>query len=68
MAESVMRAVRIARFGGPEVLELARLPLPEPGPGEVRVRVASSGVNRADVIQRRGRYPAPPGWPDDVPG
>lgn len=68
MAESVMRAVRIARFGGPEVLELARVPLPEPGPGEVRVRVASSGVNRADVIQRRGRYPAPPGWPDDVPG
>jgi putative PIG3 family NAD(P)H quinone oxidoreductase len=63
-----MRAVRIAKPGGPEVLELVERPLPVPGAGEVRVRVAASGVNRADLIQRRGRYPAPPGWPADIPG
>ena len=68
MAEEVLRAVRITRFGGPEVLELGTLSVPDPGPGEVRVRVLASGVNRADLIQRRGRYPAPPGWPADVPG
>ena len=68
MAEGVMRAVRIAKPGGPEVLELVERPLPVPGAGEVRVRVAASGVNRADLIQRRGRYPAPPGWPADIPG
>lgn len=63
-----MRAVVITAPGGPEVLELRDVPAPEPGPGQVRVRVHASGLNRADLLQRRGRYPAPPGWPADVPG
>ena len=67
MAES-MRAVVVREPGGPEVLEVRTVPLPEPGPGEVRVRTATSGVNRADILQRRGLYPAPPGWPAHIPG
>jgi putative PIG3 family NAD(P)H quinone oxidoreductase len=63
-----MRAVVIARPGGPEVLQLAERPLPEPGPGEIRVRVHASALNRADLLQRRGQYPAPPGAPQDIPG
>lgn len=43
-------------------------PDPEPGPGEVLVSVAAAGVNSADLLQRRGFYPAPPGWPADIPG
>jgi NADPH2:quinone reductase len=68
MADGVMRTVRIARPGGPEVLGLAEAPLPVPGPGEIRVRVHASGVNRADLLQRRGQYPAPAGYAQDVPG
>ncbi|XP_040376961.1 quinone oxidoreductase PIG3 [Oryza brachyantha] len=57
-----MRAVVIARAGGPEVLEERDVEdLPAPGEGEVLVRVAAAGVNRADTAQRQGRYPAPPG-------
>lgn len=63
-----MRAVVIREPGDADVLTLREVPLPEPGRGEVRVRVAASGVNRADLIQRQGRYPAPPGWPRDIPG
>jgi putative PIG3 family NAD(P)H quinone oxidoreductase len=63
-----MRAIVITEFGDPEVLEVQDLPRPHPGPGEIRVRVRASGVNRADLSQRRGRYPAPPGWPEDIPG
>jgi putative PIG3 family NAD(P)H quinone oxidoreductase len=63
-----MRAIVVRQPGGPEVLELARVPLPVPAKGEVRVRVAASGLNRADLVQRRGQYPAPPGWPQDIPG
>jgi putative PIG3 family NAD(P)H quinone oxidoreductase len=63
-----MRAIVNTRPGGPEVLEERELPLPAPGPGEVRVRIHASGLNRADLIQRRGKYPAPPGAPADVPG
>jgi putative PIG3 family NAD(P)H quinone oxidoreductase len=63
-----MRAVVVTRPGGPEVLQLAERPLPEPGPGEIRVRVHASALNRADLLQRRGLYPAPPGAPQDVPG
>ncbi|WP_432485786.1 NAD(P)H-quinone oxidoreductase [Kineococcus esterisolvens] len=58
-----MRAVTVEEPGGPEALRLRELPDPEPGPGEVLVRVAAAGVNRADVMQRRGRYPSPPGAP-----
>ncbi|MBA2244125.1 MAG: NAD(P)H-quinone oxidoreductase [Gemmatimonadetes bacterium] len=63
-----MRAIVISRPGGPEVLEEQQRPLPEPGPGGLRVRVRASALNRADLIQRRGGYPAPPGVPADVPG
>lgn len=68
MAEGTMRAVVIPEPGPPEVLEVREVPRPDPGPGEVRVRVAASGVNRADLLQRRGAYPAPPGAPSDIPG
>jgi NADPH2:quinone reductase len=63
-----MRAIRIVEAGGPEVLQMGEIPRPEPGPAEVLVRVCAAGVNRAEILQRRGLYPAPPGWPDDVPG
>jgi putative PIG3 family NAD(P)H quinone oxidoreductase len=63
-----VRAVVLTRAGGPEVLELQERPVPEPGPGQIRVRVRASALNRADLLQRRGGYPAPPGAPADVPG
>ena len=63
-----MRAVVITQPGGPEVLELQERPIPEPGLGHVRVRVRSSALNRADLSQRLGNYPAPPGAPSDIPG
>lgn len=66
MQES-MQAVEITEFGPPEVLRLVQRPRPEPGAGEVLIRVAASGVNRPDVIQRKGHYPAPPGA-SDLPG
>jgi NADPH:quinone reductase len=53
------------RNGG---LEIAERPTPEPHADQVLVEVAGAGVNRADLIQRAGRYPAPAGWPADVPG
>lgn len=62
-----MKAVEITRFGGPEVLGIARLATPRPGKGEVMIRVAAAGVNRPDVVQREGKYPPPPGAPD-TPG
>jgi putative PIG3 family NAD(P)H quinone oxidoreductase len=58
-----MRAVVITHPGGPEVLRLEEVPDPEPGPGEVLVGVAAAGLNRADVLQRQGHYPPPPGSP-----
>ena len=63
-----MRAVVIPRPGDPEVLTVADAPTPEPGRGQIRVRVRAAGVNRADLLQRRGAYPAPPGWPQEIPG
>jgi putative PIG3 family NAD(P)H quinone oxidoreductase len=56
-----MKAIQIVRPGGPEVLQWADAPDPEPGPGEILVDVAASAVNRADLLQREGRYPPPPG-------
>jgi putative PIG3 family NAD(P)H quinone oxidoreductase len=56
-----MKAIDVARPGGPEALELVDVPDLEPGPGEVRVRVRATAVNRADLLQRRGLYPPPPG-------
>jgi putative PIG3 family NAD(P)H quinone oxidoreductase len=60
-----MRAIVIT---GPDQLEEQERPTPEPGPNQIRVRVRASGLNRADILQRRGNYPAPPGWPADIPG
>jgi putative PIG3 family NAD(P)H quinone oxidoreductase len=58
-----MRAVVITEPGGPDVLKVAEVPDPVPGPGEVLVEIVAAGVNRADVMQRQGRYPPPPGAP-----
>jgi putative PIG3 family NAD(P)H quinone oxidoreductase len=55
-----MRAVEIARPGGPEMLRAIEAPVPEPGPGEIRIRVAHAGVNRPDALQRAGAYDPPP--------
>lgn len=64
----LMRAVVFRGSGGTDVLSMEERDLREPGPGEVLVSVAAAGVNRADVLQRRGLYPAPPGSPADIPG
>jgi NADPH:quinone reductase len=61
MAEATMRAVVVDGFGGPEVLRLGEAPRPRPGPGQVLIRVAATSVNRADLQQRAGNYPPPPG-------
>jgi NADPH2:quinone reductase len=63
-----MRAVAITRAGGPEVLEIRDTPMPEPAAGEILVRVHAAGINRADILQRMGQYPAPPGSTANVPG
>jgi putative PIG3 family NAD(P)H quinone oxidoreductase len=63
-----MKAVVITRPGGPEVLELRDVDRPQPGAGEVLVRVHATALNRADLMQREGRYPPPPGAPADIPG
>src|SRR6202171_1032243 len=63
-----MKAVIITRPGGPEVLEIQERPKPEPGVGQIRVRVRASALNRADLMQREGNYPAPPGAPADIAG
>jgi putative PIG3 family NAD(P)H quinone oxidoreductase len=63
-----MRAIVITKPGGPDVLALREVPTPEPGRGEVRVRIAATAVNRADLVQRLGNYPAPPDAPADIPG
>lgn len=62
-----MRAVTIKEPGGPDVLEIAQRPVPECG-DDALIRVMAVGVNRADVLQRKGRYPAPAGTSPDVPG
>lgn len=62
------RAVIIDGKGDADVLRLGALAVREPGPGEVLVAIAAAGLNRADVLQRRGFYPAPPGAPANVPG
>jgi putative PIG3 family NAD(P)H quinone oxidoreductase len=56
-----MRAIEIAEPGGPEVLRVVERPVPRPLTGEVLIRVAAAGVNRPDVLQRKGLYPPPPG-------
>jgi len=64
-----MRAVTITSFGGVEGLEIREVSnAPNPTADRVRVRVRAAGLNRADILQRMGRYPAPPGYPQDIPG
>jgi len=63
-----MRAIAITKPGGPETLVLVERPVPEPSRGEVRVRVRACAVNRADLLQRMGAYPAPSDAPPDIPG
>jgi NADPH2:quinone reductase len=62
-----MKAIEIASYGAPEVLRLADRPTPVAGAGELLIRVAASGINRPDVLQRKGKYPVPPGA-SDLPG
>lgn len=62
-----MRAIDISTFGAPEVLRVVEREQPTPGAGEVLIRVAASGINRPDVLQRTGQYPVPHGA-SDIPG
>ena len=64
---TTMQAVEITEFGGPEVLKTAERPVPAPKPNEVLIRIAAAGVNRPEVLQRKGLYPPPPGA-SDLPG
>ncbi len=59
-----MRAVTVPHAGGPDALVPSTVPDPVPGPGQVLVDVAAAGVNRADLLQRAGHYPSPPGAPE----
>lgn len=63
-----MKAVVITHFGGPEVLEIQDVPTPQPQSEEVLVQVRGTALNRADLLQRLGRYAAPPGVPQNIPG
>lgn len=64
-----MKAVTIVSFGGVEGLEILEVAdAPQPTTDRVRVRVRAAGLNRADILQRLGRYPAPPGYPQEIPG
>jgi NADPH2:quinone reductase len=67
MIPKEMRAVEIARPGGPEVLRLVERPVPAPKASEILIKVAAAGVNRPDVLQRSGNYPVPPDA-SDLPG
>ncbi len=62
-----MQAIEIAEFGDPEVLRPVTRKKPEPGPGEVLIQVRAAGINRPDLLQRKGLYAAPPGA-SDIPG
>src|SRR5215472_5431070 len=63
-----MKALVITRPGGPEVLSVADRPKPEARGDEILVRVSAAGINRADLMQCQGHYPAPPDCPHDIPG
>ena len=56
-----MRAIVVTQPGGPEMMQIGEVPTPEAGPGELLVRIRAAGVNRADLSQRQGNYPPPPG-------
>ena len=66
MEHNTMRAVEITSYGAPDVLRMGERPMPVAGKGEVLIRVAASGINRPDVLQRKGHY-APPAGASDLP-
>jgi NADPH2:quinone reductase len=63
-----MQAMIITQPGDPDVLQLREVPIPEPTADQVRIRVHATALNRADLLQRMGRYPVPPDAPQDIPG
>ena len=63
-----MKAIIITNPGGPDVLKPAERPIPVPEENEVLIKIKAAGINRPDIAQRQGRYPAPPGAPADIPG
>ena len=63
-----MKVIVIKKSGPPDVLEIAHRSRPKPLYNEVLIRVKAAGVNRPDILQRQGKYPAPPGAPKDIPG
>ena len=63
-----MKAIVIKTFGEQPVLELAEQPNLVPQNYEVKVKVKATGINQADLLQVKGKYPAPPGYPQDIPG
>src|SRR5262249_60390328 len=63
-----MKAVWIAKFGGPEGLQIRNVDKPQPVADQILVRVRASALNRADLLQRQGHYPAPAGYPQEIPG
>jgi putative PIG3 family NAD(P)H quinone oxidoreductase len=63
-----MKAVVISKSGGPEVLEVREVAQPAPAPDQVLIRVKATALNRADLLQREGHYPAPFGFPQEIPG
>ena len=67
MAEKMMNAVEIKAFGGPEMLQLCQRPRPILSPGQILIKVAYAGVNRPDLLQRKGNYPVPKDA-NDLPG
>src|SRR5256885_7439949 len=68
MTNQTMQAVWIQKFGGPEGLEIRSVPRPQISADQVLVRVRASALNRADLLQRQGKYPAPPGFSQEIPG
>jgi putative PIG3 family NAD(P)H quinone oxidoreductase len=68
MSMNTMQAAWIPRFGGPDVLEVRDVGKPQIAPDQVLVRVRASALNRADLLQRQGKYPPPPGFPPEIPG
>jgi NADPH:quinone reductase len=64
---TTMKAIEISQFGAAHMLTLCERPVPTPAAGEVLIKVAASGINRPDVLQRKGLYPVPAGV-SDIPG
>ncbi|MDE0308721.1 MAG: NAD(P)H-quinone oxidoreductase [Acidiferrobacterales bacterium] len=64
MSDRTMKVVDLSEFGDADVLDITERPIPEPANGEVLIKVAAAGLNRADIMQRNGQYPPPPGASD----